>query len=1301
MADHSIRISIDSSGAESGATRVSRSLKQIQQDAAKAVGVGDGIKVGIDGSGAESGAARVRRSLRDIVKQALGLQSIPVGINVADAQAGAERVSRSLKDIQNQASRLTDKSIAVKLDAAALQEGVNRVLRTIRELSDQAAARAIPVNVDTSSLDAAAAKVARTMRAINEQTGSAGTEVHLNVDSSGAEQGAARVTRSLKSIQQEAARSGIAGDGIKVGIDGSNAEAGAARVRRSLRDIVKQALGLQSIPIGLDTARVQSGAGNVSRSLKDIQDQAAKLTDKSISVKISTTGVQDAVQQVSRMLQELSDQAASKPIRVKLDAESVNAAIAKASQNLKGIGGQSASVSVKVDTANAEAATEKLKRSLNDIASQSARVRFSIDPSAVEAGVSRVNRSLREISDQASRSGRIQISLDTTGVQEGANRVKKSLKDIQDEGSRTSSSMGMLAGIGTSIRGTLGSIAAAFGAVELSKEVVSVTAKFQDMETRLKTLTGSAEATGEAQSYLADTAKRLSVDMFALSDSYVKFLPLVKAGVISTDEARTTLEGLSNVAAATGASTERLKDVMYGLGQALSAPKTNAEDLNQVVEPLPGLLQALDRAAALPAGGFKEMVTEGRVTAQFFKQTLIKALAEYDGAAEKTAGNINATTTRMKNAWNSLLDTIGQTIAEPLTGLIDNITFGIAALENGIKRLSSVAGTLRDSFDWTAPIASIQNAWEKATKANPSPLQEVQGPPPPPKPAPTITATLKPKESKPGGRSGRSVGDRFAEQKQELEEQIAAQRDLVESFDRGTPAAEQYRTAIADLSDAQRLNSGFSKEQAATLAGLMQEMRGLEQMEGVKQHISSMTDEIQKIQGLADAHKEGAEAVRHVEAANKAYDEALNRGVASKQETLNIFLDLEKAVQKANAALAVAEELSKIDVDITSVQRLVDAYKEGGSAVHDAAIENEVYARSLSTGAEGEADQVNALRQKIQALHDVQDAQAQAARLQQGGFDIEQMQGEIRISQMSGEARAIETERLDMLMEKKRQLQDTTATLTDAEEEQATTMGRLNYQMQQQNTELARLARSIPDAATAFDMAASSGLGHFEDALVDIVTGAKSAREAFADMAKSIAADLARMAIRMAIIQPLAMMFGGGFGGAVAAPVFGGFMSAAEAGPISWGPQAHTGGIIGSDSLPMRALPAFHTGGVAGSETPMTRSLSSSMPPMSAWPKLHSGGLAGNEVPSILKKGEGVFTPAQMAALAPVNNNTDNRGDNVFNINVSVPSSGPGGGDPGAAERQGKIIAKQIQQAMDDHLSKNMRPGGLLNQSGY
>ena len=203
--------------------------------------------------------------------------------------------------------------------------------------------------------------------------------------------------------------------------------------------------------------------------------------------------------------------------------------------------------------------------------------------------------------------------------------------------------------------------------------------------------------------------------------------------------------------------------------------------------------------------------------------------------------------------------------------------------------------------------------------------------------------------------------------------------------------------------------------------------------------------------------------------------------------------------------------------------------------------------------------------------------------------------------------------------------------------------------------ELERMYQSIPTIGQAFDQVATGALYSFEDALVDIVTGSKSAREAFADMAKAIAADLARMAIRMAIIRPLMMMFGFG-GGAMPMPSVGGGIY-------------HTGGIVGADAVPIR--------------------------PMATWPKFHTGGLAQNETPAILQKGEGVFTKNQMAALAPVNNNSSSA---PVTINVSVQQSQ--GGDSAGAENQGRIIAKHVEIAMGEYITRQQRNGGQLNPNG-
>lgn len=142
------------------------------------------------------------------------------------------------------------------------------------------------------------------------------------------------------------------------------------------------------------------------------------------------------------------------------------------------------------------------------------------------------------------------------------------------------------------------------------------------------------------------------------------------------------------------------------------------------------------------------------------------------------------------------------------------------------------------------------------------------------------------------------------------------------------------------------------------------------------------------------------------------------------------------------------------------------------------------------------------------------------------------------------------------------------------------------------------------EAGTLLPQVASAVSGAFlglEDALVQSFT---RGRLAFRDFADAVIADLARIFVRQQITGPLAQAVGGWFGGPV------------QAGPAMamGGAVAHTGGVPGVDSLPSRQVPIelFRRA-----------------------PRFHGGGLAGDELPAVLRRGEGVFTPGQMRALAP------------------------------------------------------------------
>lgn len=247
--------------------------------------------------------------------------------------------------------------------------------------------------------------------------------------------------------------------------------------------------------------------------------------------------------------------------------------------------------------------------------------------------------------------------------------------------------------------GPIGSVMMALGPAGLAagaaiglfgKAMVESTIKVESLEARLKGLVGAAALT-ETTSYLYAQAQKTGTALETVINAYSRLAALQKAGIITTGESRALLEGFQSTAIALGASSEQLEQSLFGLAQGLSSGTLRAEELNQIVEPMPGLLQALDRAAGLPSGGFRQMVTQGKVTADFFRDTLIKALKGFDAAALESADTAERSFTRMANAWQ------GFTNAPWLRGILSGgANAGAAALESLTPGTSSLQSRLAE-----------------------------------------------------------------------------------------------------------------------------------------------------------------------------------------------------------------------------------------------------------------------------------------------------------------------------------------------------------------------------------------------------------------------------------------------------------------------------------------------------------------------------------------------------------------------------------------------------------------------------
>lgn len=246
----------------------------------------------------------------------------------------------------------------------------------------------------------------------------------------------------------------------------------------------------------------------------------------------------------------------------------------------------------------------------------------------------------------------------------------KALKKIRKSAGKTNRA---LQGVARNITSTL---IPAFAAAASASSIFRNIQIFEKLDIRLRSLTSSAEDYANTQEFLKAKADELNIGVETLSDGYARLLVLQKSGVLNREQVNQLSEGLVNAGAALGASGVDIQRVLFGLSQGLSAGTLRAEELNQVTEPLPGLLQELDKAAGLTTGGFRRMVNAGEVTSEFLAETLVKALASYEGAAKKLDGTISGSLANLNNSWVELARTIGE------TGAVDalaDLTAGFAA----------------------------------------------------------------------------------------------------------------------------------------------------------------------------------------------------------------------------------------------------------------------------------------------------------------------------------------------------------------------------------------------------------------------------------------------------------------------------------------------------------------------------------------------------------------------------------------------------------------------------------------------
>lgn len=281
----------------------------------------------------------------------------------------------------------------------------------------------------------------------------------------------------------------------------------------------------------------------------------------------------------------------------------------------------------------------------------------------------------------------IGIRVDTTQV----NQATRDLNRLGQESGNTGRSVERL---GASFKTAFAGLTAGLGLMELTRNLVRTVEQVQNLEVRLQSLTKSATDYANAVNYVNQLSKEHHKNNLDLQASFASLLTIEQTGIITRQQSQKILEGLSNVQSKTGATSDQLRQSMIGLSQALGMGQVQWEEIKQITEPMPGLLNAIANAVGFTGetaiGEFKKIVSEGGYTSKMLGEVLPKALESYSGAAEKTANNLTAKYNDIKNAWTDLAEALSTPVNNVLSPILDFVTWQLGEFVKQINYVKSL-----------------------------------------------------------------------------------------------------------------------------------------------------------------------------------------------------------------------------------------------------------------------------------------------------------------------------------------------------------------------------------------------------------------------------------------------------------------------------------------------------------------------------------------------------------------------------------------------------------------------------------
>ena len=279
------------------------------------------------------------------------------------------------------------------------------------------------------------------------------------------------------------------------------------------------------------------------------------------------------------------------------------------------------------------------------------------------------------------------LHVDTSEMQQAAQKVSAGF----DEMNRSA------AASGNAIDGAFKKIAKAAGAVfsiktamDFARQVIAVREEVESLEVSFRTLLGSEQKAGELLSEIREFAVSTPLQLNDLAKGAQTLLSFN----IEAEKIMPTLKAIGDISMG---DAQKFQSLTLAFSQMSSTGKLMGQDLLQMINagfnPLTVMAEKTGKSVAV----LKDEMSKGAISAEAVAQAFQDATAEggkFHGMLESQSKTVQGAFSNLKGAIQDMMNDIGKSVQEPLTGALTSIT----GVVKNYEKLGSVIASTAVSF---------------------------------------------------------------------------------------------------------------------------------------------------------------------------------------------------------------------------------------------------------------------------------------------------------------------------------------------------------------------------------------------------------------------------------------------------------------------------------------------------------------------------------------------------------------------------------------------------------------------------